>query len=183
MDINSIINERRSARSFTGQEVSDEQIESIIKSAAKAPTAKNRQPWKFYILSREQKDNIAEMLLEWEKHNKKEKSSAKGTAIQIKSSSRMIMVYRDSYRSKEKANDYRKPDYISLGCAIENMSLQAIHLGLGSCILCDTLYIEKEIDDYLNISNYEQICGFIVGYPIYDYPPKKKKEYEDLLLN
>ena len=95
--------------------------------------------------------------------------------FQFNSSSRMIMVYRDSYRSKEKANDYRKPDYISLGCAIENMSLQAIHLGLGSCILCDTLYIEKEIDDYLNISDYEQICGFIVGYPIYDYPPKKKR--------
>ena len=68
-------------------------------------------------------------------------------------------------------------------CAIENMSLQAINLGLGSCILCDTLYIENEIDEYLGINNFEQICGFIIGSPIYNYPPKMKKNLNDLLLN
>lgn len=69
------------------------------------------------------------------------------------------------------------------GCAIENMSLQAVNLGLGSCILCDTLYIESEINKYLGISNFEQICGFIIGNPIYNYPPKIKKGLKDLLLN
>ena len=63
------------------------------------------------------------------------------------------------------------------------MSLQAINLGLGSCILCDTLYIEKEINEYLKINNFELICGFIVGFPIYDYPPKAKKDFKELLLN
>ena len=69
------------------------------------------------------------------------------------------------------------------GCAIENMSLQAVNLGLGSCILCDTLYIEDEIDKYLGIKDFEQICGFIIGNPIYNYPPKIKKDLKDLLLN
>ena len=55
------------------------------------------------------------------------------------------------------------------GCAIENMSLQAVNLGLGSCILCDTLYIENEINKYLGINNFEQICGFIIGSPIYNF--------------
>lgn len=63
------------------------------------------------------------------------------------------------------------------------MSLQAVNLGLGSCILCDTLYIESEINKYLGISNFEQICGFIIGNPIYNYPPKIKKGLKDLLLN
>ena len=69
------------------------------------------------------------------------------------------------------------------GCAIENMSLQAVNLGLGSCILCDTLYIENEINKYLGIKDFEQICGFIIGNPIYNYPPKIKKDLKDLLLN
>ena len=69
------------------------------------------------------------------------------------------------------------------GCAIENMSLKAVDLGLGSCILCDTLYIEDEINEYLGIRNFEQICGFIIGSPIYNYDPKVKKSLNDLLLN
>ena len=68
------------------------------------------------------------------------------------------------------------------GCAIENMSLQAINLGLGSCILCDTLYIENEINEYLKIKDFEQICGFIIGDPIYNSQPKVKKDLKDLLL-
>lgn len=62
------------------------------------------------------------------------------------------------------------------------MSLQAVNLGLGSCILCDTLYIENEINAYLGIKGFEQICGFIVGEPIYHYPPREKKELKDLML-
>ena len=68
------------------------------------------------------------------------------------------------------------------GCAIENMSLQAINLGLGSCILCDTLYIENKINEYLGIKDFEQICGFIIGDPIYNSQPKVKKDLKDLLL-
>lgn len=63
------------------------------------------------------------------------------------------------------------------------MSLQAVNLGLGSCILCDTLYIEDQINEYLKIDNFEQICGFIIGYPVYNYPPKIKKDLKDLLLS
>ena len=183
MDFDEIINNRRSARLFTNEDVSRELINKILQSASIAPSARNRQPWKFYILNNEQKNHIMEMLFEWNKINFKERTSVKGTAEQIKTANKMIMIYSDSYKSKAKNENYKKPDYLSLGCAIENMSLQAINLGLGSCILCDTLYIENEIDEYLGINNFEQICGFIIGSPIYNYPPKIKKDLNDLLLN
>ncbi len=123
------------------------------------------------------------MLFEWDRLNPKEKTSVKGSAEQIRTANKMIMIYTDSYKSKSKNENYKKPDYISLGCAIENMSLQAVNLGLGSCILCDTLYIEDQINEYLKIDNFEQICGFIIGYPVYNYPPKIKKDLKDLLLS
>lgn len=123
------------------------------------------------------------MLFEWDRLNLKEKTSVKGSAEQIRTANKMIMIYTDSYKSKSKNENYKKPDYISLGCAIENMSLQAVNLGLGSCILCDTLYIEDQINEYLKIDNFEQICGFIIGYPVYNYPPKIKKDLKDLLLS
>ena len=183
MNFDEIIKNRPSARAFTEKDVSEEQVKKILDSGIKAPSARNRQPWKFYILNEEQKTHIMNMLFEWDKLNPKEKTSVKGTAQQIKTANKMIMIYSDNYSSKSKNKNYKKPDYISLGCAIENMSLQAIDLGLGSCILCDTLYIEDEINEYLGIKNFEQICGFIIGTPIYNYPPKIKKNLKELLLN
>lgn len=183
MDFNEIVYNRRSARVFTDEFVSNEDLLTIIKSGSTAPSAKNRQPWKFYILNSEEKDHIMNMLLEWENANPKEKTSVKGSAEQIREANRMIMIYSDSYSSKVKKEFYKKPDYLSLGCAIENMTLQAVNLGLGSCILCDTLYIEDEINSYLGITNFEQICGFIIGKPIYNYPAKQKKDLKDLILN
>ena len=178
MEFDKIVNSRRTARNFTGKKVSQNEMKKILISGSLAPSAKNRQPWKFYILNDEQKNHITNMLFEWDKLNRKERTSVKGTAEQIKLADKMIMIYSDT-----KKENYKKPDYLSLGCAIENMSLQAIDLGLGSCILCDTLYIENEIDDYLGISGLEQICGFIIGEPIYNYPRKMKKDLKELLLN
>ena len=183
MDFDEIINNRRSARLFTDDVISNKQIEKILQSGCSAPSARNRQPWKFYVLNDEQKNHIMNMLFEWDKLNPKEKTSVKGSAEQIKTANKMIMIYSDNYKSKSKNKNYKKPDYISLGCAIENMSLQAVNLGLGSCILCDTSYIENEINEYLGIRDFEQICGFIIGSPIYNYPPKTKKNLKDLLLN
>ena len=183
MNFDEIIKNRRSGRLFTSETVSDEELSQILYSGSLAPSAKNRQPWKFYVLNDEQKDHITNMLFEWDKLNPNEPTSVKGTAEQINSANKMIMIYSDYYKSNSKNKNYKKPDYLSIGCALENMSLQAVNLGLGSCILCDTLYVQSEIDNYLGIKGFEQICGFIIGKPIFNYPPKIKKQLKDLLLN
>ncbi len=114
MDFDEIINNRRSARLFTNDEVSEKQLEKILTSGSLAPSARNRQPWKFYILNDEQKNDIMNMLFEWDRLNPKEKTSVKGTAEQIRTANKMIMIYSDSYKSKSKNENYKKPDYISI---------------------------------------------------------------------
>ena len=153
MYFDEVIDNRRSARLFTNDVVSENQLTKILLSNILAPSARNRQSWKFYILNTLQKNDIMNMLFNWFTLNPNERTSVKGTAKQIRTADKMVI------------------------------SLQAINLGLGSCILCDTLYIEDEINQYLGIKNFEQICGFIIGNPIYSYPPKQKKTLNNLLLN
>ncbi len=43
------IKQRRSIRKYKAQEIPREQIETIIEAAVMAPSAKNRQPWKFLV--------------------------------------------------------------------------------------------------------------------------------------
>ena len=71
MNFDEIVNNRRSARLFTNKEVTKMQLEKILLSGSFAPSAKNRQPWKFYILNDKQKDDIMNMLLKWDNQNLK----------------------------------------------------------------------------------------------------------------
>ena len=72
MNFDEVINKRRTARVFTSENVSKEQLSKILKSASTAPSARNRQPWRFYILNDSQKKHIMNMLIDWEKENSKE---------------------------------------------------------------------------------------------------------------
>lgn len=50
MDVMKAIMERRSVRSFTEQQVTDEQVEQILRAGMNAPSAGNAQPWEFIII-------------------------------------------------------------------------------------------------------------------------------------
>lgn len=183
MNFDDVIKARKTIRKYKNLEVSDKEIHSIIESAMLAPSAKNRQPWRFYVLNNKQKDDIVTMMYEWDKNNKDFGSSIKGSANQMAQASKAVVIYSPIYHSKNKKLHFKKPDYLSLGAAIENMALKCSDLGLGSSWLCDTLYIEDEINDYLKIEQLEQISTLIIGHP--EEIPERRKRFsiDDVILN
>ena len=54
-----VIMTRTSIRSFTGDPVPAEQLETILKAGMAAPTAMNNQPWRFVVVT--DKDKIAQV--------------------------------------------------------------------------------------------------------------------------
>ena len=50
--------ERRSIRKYKALEVNKGEIIDIIKAGALAPSAKNRQPWKYIVYSGKEKESI-----------------------------------------------------------------------------------------------------------------------------
>jgi nitroreductase len=51
MDTYTAIMTRRTIRSYTQENIDDKIIEDILKAAMQAPTAHNRQPWEFIVIS------------------------------------------------------------------------------------------------------------------------------------
>jgi len=51
MDALDAIHSRKSVRTYTGEPVSKEELETLVKAAMAAPTAVNRQPWSFIIVT------------------------------------------------------------------------------------------------------------------------------------
>lgn len=50
-DAISVIHSRKSVRNFTGQSVEKEKLEKILRAAMAAPTAVNKQPWSFVVVT------------------------------------------------------------------------------------------------------------------------------------
>lgn len=50
MDVIEAILSRRSIRRFTGEPVSDQELETVLRAGFQAPSAHNTQPWEFVII-------------------------------------------------------------------------------------------------------------------------------------
>ncbi len=170
MELIDVIKNRRSIREFKENEVSKDLIEDLINCARLAPSAKNRQPWKFVIVQNDIKNEIANIMLENTTNN-----TSKYTAKTIKEASILILVL------KNKNDNWIIGDTLSIGAAIEHICLRATDLGLGSLWIRDTVYIQKEIENLIRIKNMEMICAVAIGYPNESPNSRPRKKLDEIL--
>jgi nitroreductase len=111
-----VIHNRKSVRHFTNQAVTTQQIELLLQAGMAAPTAVDRQPWAFYVLSkRETLDALADQL---------------PYAKMLFQAQAAIVVCGDM----EKAGNLKDRDYWVQDCAAatQNILLAAESIGLGA---------------------------------------------------
>lgn len=172
------IKNRRSIRAFKDDEISKEIVEDILNCGRLAPSAKNRQPWYFVIVTSKTKDKIADMMTNYTINNDDTierlklgcKSSVNPTANVIKQAPVLILVF------KEKNDNWTIGDNLSIGACVENMCLRATELGLGSLWIRDTVYVAADIAKILDHKDLELNCALALGYPS-QFPkqrPRKK---------
>jgi nitroreductase len=114
-DAFSAIHNRKSVRSFTGQSVSKEALDKIIRAGMAAPTAVNRQPWAFVVVSdRKTLDTLAAGL---------------PYAKMLDKAGAAIIVCAIPDKAYEKSLELA---VIDSTCASENILLAAEALGLGA---------------------------------------------------
>lgn len=131
------IEKRSSTRGYSEKEISKEILEQILKAGLQAPTATNRQEIHFSVVKGDNKDLA---LLEEEKNKSRGITNAPHNFYY---EAPVLLIL-----SAEKEFKWSKVD---AGIAVENMSLAAESLGLGSLIIgCvyDVMHGEKE--EYFN---------------------------------
>ena len=202
MEFSEVIERRLTTLNYTNKKVSNENMNKIIESAIIAPSAKNRQPWRFYLLTDKQKNDIAEEMENWINHTGLV-TTVKRSANVIRQVGNCVLIYSDKWdsnhvdkiKSPQKLlngedienmvimHDYYfdriKADTLSVGAAVEHMILKATELGIDTTWLCDVLFIGDMINEYLGLKDKELICGVAFGYRNQN-PIKKgryKKEY------
>ena len=166
-----VIMSRTSIRSFTGEAVSAEQLETILKAGMAAPTAMNKQPWRFVVVT--DKDKIAKVFASGFRG---EMFTQAGAVIVVCGETTMMM----KPFGQPDAPETEVPNmfwYEDCSAAAENILLAAKALGLGAVWTAGYPAEERitPIAEALGIpAGVVPLCIIPVGVPAEDPAPKDK---------
>lgn len=189
------INDRRSIRKFLDKEIPLELIKEILEAGRMAPSAKNRQPWKYIVFGNKQKQELLgcmELGIKREEHTKSllPKSAsgipdAKNTLRIMREAPIIILVLNTNGKSPFLTIDPDERiteicDTLSIGASIENILLRAEELELGTLWIANTCFAYGELVEYLSTD--KQLVGAIaVGYANENPNPRPRKVLEEIV--
>ncbi|RPJ25499.1 MAG: nitroreductase family protein [Chloroflexi bacterium] len=191
-DLHNFLQTRRSIRRFKPDPVSDSVIQNILSTATYAPSAHNRQPWRFVVItSFAVKIQLADAMAEdFERDLLRDGMAPEKVQSQIKRSKERIasaplaillcldMTEMDSYPDEKRQQAERMMAIQSVAAAGLQLLLAAHAEGLGGVWVCSPLFAQETIQKVLDLSeSWEPQGMFFIGYP--DELPKNK-ELRDL---
>lgn len=187
---------RRSIRHFTAQPVPDDVLEQILEAATWAPSAHNRQPWRFVLLASadSRKDIVAALRLSYERDFAVDGILPPEAAAKVaRSHQRIIDAPAAVLLCLEAGEVDHYPDpsrrQAALQMAIQSVALAGGHillaahaLGLGGVWVCAPLFAQEAVCAALRLPNTWLPQGLILlGYPASQPSPPPRKSLAELL--
>ena len=188
------IDRRRSIRRFSDKEIPHEVICKIVESGIKAPSAKNRQPWKFMVIQGQAKENMLRAFQAGIQREKAGKAMLPDSSRHLGGAEYTVQIMEqapvnlfiinplgldlDSPATPEQ-RIYEICNAQSIGAAVENMTLAAEGLGLGSLWICDIFFAYRELNQWLGVQG-TLAAAMALGYADEAPGPRPRKSMDDL---
>lgn len=163
MNVHEVIKTRRAVRSYKSDPVPEESLKKILEAARLAPSAKNKQDWKFIVVrDLEKRKQLSE--------------AARNQEFIAQAPIVIVGVALD-------------PDYImgsevpayavDLGIAMEHIALSAVEEELGTCWVGG--FFQKEVKEVLKIpEKYKVVVLMPLGFPADKPTPKLRKNLKEI---
>lgn len=163
MDIEKVIQKRYSCRSYKDTPVPEEKLKNILEAAQLAPSASNRQPYKFIIVK--------------DKGKREKLAEAAGQSFIAEAP----IIIAGVSLEPEKIMGCEVPTYaVDLAIAMEHITLQAAAEGLGTC--WTGAFPQQETKKILEIpEEYKVVTLMPLGYPTDSPGPKDRKSLDELV--
>jgi nitroreductase len=175
--ISEAIRERRSIKRFTDRPVSRDEIEILLQAATLAPNHKLTQPWRFYVLGPNARHAYG-LALGNRKARKHDdpvagRAVAETVAAEHGNLPGMIVVCVVNTDNPE----IREEDYAAALMAVQNLSLAAVELGLGTHIKTGAVMSDPAARAAAGVRDDERIVAVVnVGTPAEVPAPKKREQ-------
>jgi nitroreductase len=148
-EINSLIINRWSPRSFMPEEISDKELFPLFEAARWAPSSSNSQPWRFIYAKRNSKNwnDLFNLLVDFNKQ-----WCADASAL-------VVIISRKNFEHNGKPSVTHQFD---TGAAWENLAIQAVSQGLITHAMAGFDY-EKARKDLVIPDDYEVVAMMAIG--------------------
>jgi nitroreductase len=164
MDVFEAISKRRSIRKYKDTAIEADKLDKILEAARIAPSAANRQEWKFLVV----KDKETRQKLVNAANGQNFVGEAPVTIVAISTESERVMP----------CGQYAYT--VDLSIAVSFMILEATELGLGTCWL--GAFNEDEVKKILNIPEEIRVPAmFTLGYADEDPISRPRKDLSDIV--
>ncbi|MEE8569695.1 MAG: nitroreductase family protein [Candidatus Bathyarchaeia archaeon] len=151
---------RRSIRRYEKQDIPKDVLDKILEAGRQAPSAGNKQPWHFIVLS---------------DYDIKEKLSHGKWNTFVKDSA--VTIVGCGYIGDEYG---RKWSTVDISIALQNMVIAAWGLGIGSCWIGD--FKEAQVKRLLNIPEDRKVIALVTfGYPAEKIESRQKKPMDEIV--
>lgn len=187
-DLHHFLRTRRSVRRFKPDPVPESVIQDILHTATFAPSAHNRQPWRFCVVTDSSiKQKLADaMAVEFQRdletdglppeeiNKRTTRSRERITSAPLVILLCLDMSEMDAYPDKKRRRAEFRMAMQSVAGAGLQLLLAAHAEGLGGVWVCSPLFVQETIQTVLALpETWEPQAMFFVGYP--DESPKIKQ--------
>jgi nitroreductase len=160
MDVFEAITARRSIRKYKAEPVPDAQFAEILEAARLAPSAGNRQPWRFVVVR--------------DKKRKAQVAVAANNQAFLRDAGAIVVAAVDPEISPR----WHEKDIM---IALEHMVLAATALGLGTCWI--GAFNEDELKHLLKIPEKVKVVALLpIGSPDEKPRPKPRKPFHEIFF-
>ena len=189
LSILDVMMNRRSIRRYRPETVPRPIIETLLQAAIWAPSAHNRQPWRFAIIETNlQKETLAQAMgarlrRDLEADNVPEaviaadvgRSYDRITSAPVLVALCLSMVDMDVYPDEKRSQNEYIMAVQSTAMAGQNILLAAHDAGLGACWMCAPLFCPDVVQSALNLPDDWQPQGLLtMGYPAQEREKTRK---------
>ena len=172
-------------------------IQDILSTATSAPSAHNRQPWRFCVVTDfSVKTDLANaMALDFERDLTRDGVPPEKIQAQLKRSRDRLtsapvaillcldMSEMDSYPDEKRQYAERTMAMQSVAAAGLQLLLAAHAEGLGGVWVCSPLFAQETIQKTLNLSeSWEPQAMFFIGYPNEAPEARERKSLQDIAV-
>lgn len=186
MDIYELVRQRRSIRKYKPDPIPREIVERVLEAATWAPSGKNLQNWRFFVLQGEYRDQALEVTKKaWDNIRPVLERRLKPSLYQFTErffytlGDAPIIIFAYNQPNPEEKN---QTSLGSVYMAVENLLLAAQAEGLGTCAMGSPLEVREEVDELLGVTGTELqlVCGITLGYPDHE-PPAAPRQLDRIV--
>ncbi|MCZ6529020.1 MAG: nitroreductase family protein [Chloroflexi bacterium] len=196
-EFEALANSRRSVREFSDAPLELELVDRLLSTACQAPSAHNRQPWRFAVLwDFDARDRLASAMGERLRSDRQaDRDDARDISKDVERSWNRItkapvailvcltIEDMDEYPDKERGRAEHRMAVQGAAMAGENLMLAAHAHGLGACWMCAPLFAQEVVVAALDLPSSWEAQGLVLlGWPAGSSRTRRRRPLEEVAV-